>query len=164
MEAIADHEAAMIVQEGDQVDATILPLEDEGKEIGLPKLVGTGTLEAADPIGMRTGRDFFKLVTRFVEDPGHGLRAGGQGRPAEEHVADALAAPVGIGLFEHEDGALGQVIEPAPLGSTSGLVQEAGGALGLKAPLPDIEGVLGDADQGGEITGREVAPLPDVQK
>ena len=30
----------MVVKEGDQIDPSVLPLEYEGKEIGLPELIG----------------------------------------------------------------------------------------------------------------------------
>src|SRR5450755_2529883 len=48
VQAVADEEAAMIVHEGDQVDAAILAFEDEGEQVGLPELVGAGAFETAD--------------------------------------------------------------------------------------------------------------------
>ena len=45
VQAIAGDEAAMIIHEGDQVHAAVLPLEHEGKQIGLPKGVRLGPLE-----------------------------------------------------------------------------------------------------------------------
>src|SRR5262249_2348099 len=47
------------------------------------------------------------LVAGLVQDAGHSPGTGGQGRAAEQRVADALAAPVGGGLLEHQDGAAG---------------------------------------------------------
>src|SRR5207245_10936565 len=40
MQAGAGSLAAVIVHEGNEVDATVLPFEDEGEQIGLPELVG----------------------------------------------------------------------------------------------------------------------------
>src|SRR5207245_8989486 len=63
-----------------------------------------------------------------------------------------------------EDGALGELgqaaaAQPAALG-----IHEAGGALAIELPLPVVQGVLGDADQGGEVSGGQAAALPGVQK
>ena len=41
VQAVADDEPAVVVHEGDQVDPPVLPLEHEGEQVGLPKLVGT---------------------------------------------------------------------------------------------------------------------------
>jgi hypothetical protein len=107
VQAVADDEAAVIIHEGDQVDAAILAFEDEGEQVGLPELVGAGAFETADLVGMGPGRDLFELVAGLVQGVGDGRGAGGQCRSAQQHVADALAAPGRIGFLEHEDGPLG---------------------------------------------------------
>jgi hypothetical protein len=38
----ADQKPAVIIEEGNQVNPPVLPLEDEGEQIGLPELVGRG--------------------------------------------------------------------------------------------------------------------------
>ena len=40
VQAVADDEAAVVVHEGDQVHPAVLPLEDEGEQVGLPQLIG----------------------------------------------------------------------------------------------------------------------------
>ena len=74
------------------------------------------------------------------------------------------STPVRVGLLEHQDGPLGQLGQATAFGTAARLVHQAGRALGLELLLPGIEGVLGDADQGGEVAGRQAAPLPGVQQ
>ena len=93
VQAVADEEAAVVVHEGDQVDAAVLPLEDEGEQVGLPELVGPGPLEVADLVGVGPGGRLLQLVAGLVQDAGDGLGAGGQGRAAQQHVADASRSP-----------------------------------------------------------------------
>ena len=93
----------------------VLPLEHEREQVGLPELVGPGPLEVPHLVGMRAGGHLFQLVAGLVQHPGHGRGAGRQRRAAQQHVADPLAAPLGIGLLEHEDRALGQLRQAAAL-------------------------------------------------
>jgi hypothetical protein len=79
MQTVADQEAAVIVQEGDEVDAPVLPLQDEGEQVGLPELVGPAALEAVDGGRVRPGGPLLRLIAGFVQDVGDGLGAGGQG-------------------------------------------------------------------------------------
>jgi hypothetical protein len=109
VQPVAGDEAAVVVEEGDQVDATVLPLEHKGKQVGLPELIGPRPLEAAgggivtqvvgEVVGARAG---------VVQDAGDGGGAGRQGGAALEQIADTLAAPVGVGLLEQQGGAAGQ--------------------------------------------------------
>ena len=105
----------------------------------------------------------FHLVARLVQDPRHGRRRGRQGRPAEQHVADPLAAPLGIGLLEHEDRPLGQLMHAAALGAAPRLVHQPARAQLVEPLLPAVERVLGEAHQRGEIARRQAAPLPGVE-
>jgi hypothetical protein len=110
------------------------------------------------------GGDLFHLIAGFVQDAGDGSRAGGQRGAARQHIADALATPVGIGLFEHEDGAPGEVGQTAALVSAFGLVEQPGGTVVIEASLPGMEGLLGDADERGEVAGGQAASLPEVEQ
>ena len=115
VQAVADDEAAVVVHEGDQVDPPVLPLEDEREQVGLPQLIRAGPLEASGPCrDAAASATSSQLVAGLVQHPGHGRGAGGQGRAAQQHVADALAAPVRVGLLEHEDGAPGQLGQRLP--------------------------------------------------
>ena len=107
MQAEAHQEAAVIIQERHQVDAAVLPLEHEREQVRLPQLIGLGPLEAALLRAMRAGRFLHPLVARFVQHAGHRRRTGGQCGTADEHVADPLATPFRMLLFEHQDRALG---------------------------------------------------------
>jgi hypothetical protein len=60
MQAVADQEAAVIIQEGDQLDAAVLPLEDKGEQVGLPELVGASALETAGAVRVRPRRRLLK--------------------------------------------------------------------------------------------------------
>jgi hypothetical protein len=84
VQAVADHEAAGVVEEGDQVDTPVLPLEDEGEQVGLPQLVGRGPLEGADVIGMRSRGHLLALIAGLVQDAGDGGGTGGQGGAAQQ--------------------------------------------------------------------------------
>ena len=163
MQPVAGDEPAVVVHEGHQVDAAVLPLEHEREQVGLPELVGRGPLELADLVGMRTGGHLFHLVARLVQHPRHGRRRGRQRRTAHQHVADPLAAPLGIRLLEHEDRPLGQFRHAAALGAAPGLVHQPGRTLLVELLLPGVERVLGDAHQRGEVAGRQAAPLPGVE-
>ena len=48
-----------------------------------------------------------------------------QGLAAEQHVADPLATPLGVGLLEHENRPLGQLMDAAALGAAPRLVHQA---------------------------------------
>lgn len=82
-QAIARDKAAMIIQEGQEVDAPVLPLEHERKQIGLPQLVGLGALEATDMIGLRLDGLLNRFIAGFFQHPRHGVGTGRQ-----QHVAD----------------------------------------------------------------------------
>jgi hypothetical protein len=113
MQPVADDEARVVVHESDEVTSPILTLEDKRKQVGLPEGIGRGTFEAGLALGMGPGLDLLHAVAGFVQDLGNGRGTGRQGWAAQQHVADALAAPVRIGLLEHQDGALGQFRELA---------------------------------------------------
>jgi hypothetical protein len=136
MQAIAGDEATVIVHERHQVDPAVLPLQGKGKQVGLPQLIGRGAFEGADFVRMRPGRDFLVGQPRFTQDRGHGGGAGRQGWTTHEHVADALTAPVRIGLFEHQNRALGQLRQARSARSAFGSVQQPGRPLFFEALLP----------------------------
>jgi hypothetical protein len=56
----------MVVEEGDQVDAAVLPLEDKHEQVGLPQLIGGGALDVA-------GRRFMAGVDGAVFQRGAGI-------------------------------------------------------------------------------------------
>lgn len=58
VQPVGDDEAAVIVDEGDQIDPAILALQDEGEEVRLPELVGLGAFEGSLVVGVRIGRLF----------------------------------------------------------------------------------------------------------
>ena len=159
----ADEEPAVVVEEGDQVDPPVLPLEHEGEQVGLPELVGPGPLEEADLVGMRSRGRFVQLVARLMQHAGDRWRTGRQRRATQKHLADALAPPVGMRLLEQEDGAFGEVGQPASFAGATGLFQQAGRSLLGEPLLPGIERMLGDAHQGREILGGQAAALPAVE-
>ena len=163
VDPVAGEESAVVVHEGHHVNPPVLPLQDEGEQIGLPKLVGRGPLELPLLIGMRMGGHLLHLVARLVQDPRHGPRRGRQGWPAEQHVADPLATPFRIGLLEHEDCPLGQLMHAAALGAAPGLVHQPARPQLVELLLPGVERVLGKPHQGGEIASRQAAPLPGVE-
>ena len=109
------------------------------------------------------GGDFFHLVARLVQHAGDGPRRGRQGRTAEQHVADPLAAPLRVGLLEHEDRPLGQLVHAAALGPAALLIHQPGRARLVEPLLPTVERVLREAHQRGEIARRQAAPLPSVE-
>ena len=164
MQAVANNETTVIVHEGDQVDAAILPLEDKGKQVGLPELIGLGAFEVTDLVGVGAGGRLFEFIAGLMQHPGDRRGAGGEGRTTPEHVADALAAPVGVRLLEHKDGAARQIGELAAASACAWLLHEPGWALGIELLLPGVEGVLGEADHGGEVTGGESAALPGIEQ
>ena len=82
-----------------------------------------------------------------MQHAGHGCRTGRQSRSAEQHVADPLAAPFGMGLLEHQDRAFGELRQPAPLRPTPVLVQQTGRSQLLESLLPGEQRALGDADE-----------------
>ena len=163
VQAEADEKPAVIIEEGDQVDPPVLPLEHEREQVGLPELVGPGPLEEADLVGMGSRRSFVQLVAGLMEHAGDRWRTGRQRRSAHQHLADPFAPPVGMRLLEQEDGAFGEVGQAASFAGATRLFQQAGRSL-LGEPLfPGIERMLGDADQGGEILGGQAAALPAVE-
>jgi hypothetical protein len=163
VETEADEEPAVVIEERDEVDAAVLPLDDEREEVSLPELVGAGALEVTDLVRVRPGGGLVNFIARFVKGMGHRLGAGGQRRSAEQHVADAFASPVGVSLLEQEDGPFGQLGEPASLAGAARLFHEAGRSELGEPLLPEIEGVLGDAHQGSEISRGQAAALPAVE-
>jgi hypothetical protein len=82
VQAVADDEAAVVVQKSHEVDPPILPFEDKREQISLPQLIGLGPLEAARVIGVRPGGDFFHLIAGLMEHARHRGRAGRPGRAA----------------------------------------------------------------------------------
>src|SRR5262245_44911207 len=99
------------VEEGLQVLPAVLALEDEGEEVRLPELVRPGALEVPHRGVVRPGGGLLEPVALLPEDVGHRLGARRESGTAEEHVGDALAAPLGVRLLEHEYGAANQVGE-----------------------------------------------------
>ena len=164
VQPVADQEAAVIVHEGHQVDAAVLPLQDEGEQVGLPQLVGAGALEVANLVGMGASGGLLGLVAGLMQDAGDGLGAGGQGGAAQQQGADLLDAPVGVGLLHHEDGASGHLGQAAAGRGAAGPVLQAGGSLLLELAVPGVQSMLGDADQGGEVAGGQAAASPGVQQ
>jgi hypothetical protein len=108
--------------------------------------------------------DFFQLRAGLVQDTGHGGGTGRQSGAAEQQVADLLTAPVGVGLREQEDGAFGQLGQLAASGTAARLIHQAARSLDVERVLPAVESVLGDADQGGEVTGGKLAALPGIEQ
>jgi len=45
----------MTIHEGDQIQAAVLSLQNEGEQVGLPELIGLGALEVTDVVGMGPG-------------------------------------------------------------------------------------------------------------
>ncbi len=164
MQAKAGQEPAVIVEKGNQVNAAILSLQNKREQIGLPELIGHGPLKAM--IGWRVRpvrRHVVEDVAGLAQNTGHGGGTGGQGGATQEHVADLLAAPVGVGLLEQQNGALGQFGEFAAGGAAAWLVGQSDGSEFVEAFLPGIEGVLGESDQGGEVAGWQSGSAPGVE-
>lgn len=109
MQAIANHEPTVVVQEADHVQSPVLALEHERKQVGLLQLIGAGAFEAPHLVGMRTCHLFLELITGKVQCPGDRTRACRQCGAAHQFIGDPLAAPLGVRLFEHHDRALGQL-------------------------------------------------------
>jgi len=66
-------------------------------------------------------------------------------------------------LLQEQDGALGQLGQPAAAGSAARARLQAGRTELGEALLPGVEGVAGEADQRGEVPAGQAAPLPGVQ-
>ncbi len=66
MQAVADLEVAVVVHEGDQVNAAVLPLEDKRDQVGLPELVGPRPLEVPHVVGVATEAVGGKQVTQLI--------------------------------------------------------------------------------------------------
>jgi hypothetical protein len=71
----------VIVHKGDQVDAAVLPFENEGEQVRLPQLIGPGALEVADVVAVSAGGHLLELVALLMENAGDGGGTGGQGGP-----------------------------------------------------------------------------------
>ncbi len=164
MDAVADDETAVVVHEGDHVHAPVLPLEDEGEQVGLPQLVGAAALEVLDALGVWPGRDLLDHVALLLQVVADRARAGAQPLAAREHVVDAILAPLGVRLLHQQDGALRLEGETAALLRPATLVLETGGTELLEATLPEVEGVDRESDQGAEVLGGELAAQPGVQE
>ena len=82
---------------------------------------GPRPLEVARLVGVRVRGRLLGLLACLVQHAGDGLGAGRQRRAAEQQGADPLAAPVGVVLLEHEDGAPRDVGQAAALGPPLGL-------------------------------------------
>ena len=111
----ADEETAVVVEEGDQIDPPVLAFEHEGKEIGLPELIGPRAFEAPRVVGMRPGRRLVELVTGLVQHACNGRGARRQSRAPEQRIADPLAAPVGLRFLERQNGPASGIGKPASL-------------------------------------------------
>jgi hypothetical protein len=68
-----------------------------------------------------------------------------------------------MGLLEHDDGAASDVGEPAAACSAARLIGQPGGSVLVEALLPEVEGMLGQADQGGEVAGGQAAAPPGIE-
>ena len=88
-------------------------------------------------------------VARLVQHPRHRRGTGRQRRPAQEHVADPLAAPVRVRLLEHQDRPLGHLGQRLPGRAPLGWSISPAGPCGLELLLPRVERVLRHADQSG---------------
>src|SRR5262245_33061870 len=163
MQTVAHDEPAVVVQEADQIEPPILPLEDEGKQVGLPELVGPSPLEALHLRSVRARGPRFGLIARFVQHPGYGGRTGTQRRSPQQLVAQTLAAPVRMQLLEHYYRALGDLRQLAPRGCTARLLRQPRRAMLGEPLLPEVQRVLGDSHQWREVAGRQATPLPGVQ-
>jgi hypothetical protein len=115
-------------------------------------------------IRVRPRGDFLQFVAGVVQHLRHRLGTGGQGRTTQKQIADALAAPIGMILFEHENGALGRFGETTSRRRAPRPLQEPGRPLLIETLLPRIEGVFGDPDQSGKVSGRQTATPPSVQE
>ena len=131
------------------MDAAILTFQDKGEEIGLRKLVGFGRVQkAADLVGVGMSGDIPQFIAGLVQDAARdGIGAGRQRADRGVSISLIFWQPqVGVGaMFEHEDGALGELVQAAAFGTALGSVEQAGGAVGVEAFLPGIEGMFGDA-------------------
>ncbi len=143
----AHEEPAVVIHEGDQVDPPVLALEHEREQVGLPELVGPGPLEEADLVGMRSGGGFLQLVAGLVQDAATAAGLAGSAGLRSKHMADAFASPVGMRLLEQQDGALGDVGEPASFLAPRGWSRKPAGPVLCEPLLPGIERMLGDAHQ-----------------
>ena len=164
VQAVPDNEAAVVVHERHQINPPILPLEDKRKQVGLPQLIGFGPLEVADLVRMRPAGHLLHLIAGFVQHPRHRRGTGGQGRAAYQHVADALAAPLRVGLLQHENGAFGQFRQARAGRAALGPVHQSTWPFLLEPLLPGEQRMFGDADQVGKIRSRQAAALPGVQQ
>ena len=142
MQTIADQKAAVIIHKSHQIQPAVLPLEHEREQIGLPQLIGPGTLEAPHLLRMRAGDALFQLVTGFVQHPGHRRRTGRQGWTAEQFIADPLAAPIQMQFLEHHDRALSHFRQLAPWREAARPFRQTGRSLLHKPLLPQIQRVL----------------------
>lgn len=54
--------------------------------------------------------------------------------------------------------------QAAAVGSAAGLVLQSGWSFGLEFTFPGIEGMLGEADEGGEVAGGQAAASPGIEQ
>jgi hypothetical protein len=139
-------------------------LQDKGKQVGLPQLIGSGAFEAPHRRLVRPGGVLFQFVAGLVQDARDRRWTGRQGGTTRQHIADALTAPLGVVLLEHEDAAFGQIGQAAARLLTAWLVHESSRTLLVELMLPGVERVFGDTDQGGEVAGGQTAAPPGIQQ
>ena len=96
------HVAGVIVEKADEVG--ILAAQPEGEDVGLPHLVGCGTLEEARLRGVTLGfgaRSLEELV--LVQGAAHRFAAHRQKQYAPQELADLLDPHVGMAPLEVDD-------------------------------------------------------------
>jgi hypothetical protein len=105
-------------------------------------------------VGVGMSGRLLGLVAGLVQDTSDGTRANGQAWAALQKSADAFAAPLGVVLFEHENGAFGDFGEAVALGGTAGSILQPGRPFILEAAFPGVKGMLGATDEGGKAGGQ----------
>lgn len=103
------------------------------------------------------------FVALLVEDLGHRGGTGWQCRSAQEHVRDALTAPVGVCLLEHEDRSSGDFGDLGTGRSALGLVDESLWSLVIESLLPGVEGIAGQSHQGCKVPRWQPAAFPGIE-
>ena len=152
----------MVVKEGDQIDPSVLAIEHEGKEIGLPELIGPCALKTPRVVGMQAGRRLVKLVTHLVQDTDDHRGARRQSRALKQRIANPLAAPGRLRLLKHT---MAQRVESGsrlPF-SRARLIGRPSSPEPFDPLLPGVKYISGDFHQGCEILGGQAAALSAVK-
>ena len=165
VQAVAGDEAAVVVHEGHQVDAAVLPLEHEGEQIGLPELVRPGPLEGAD----RSGADCGSALppSRSPPHAARGPRLAGLAGKAGPRTSMSLIRwqpQSGWACLSIRIVRLVSSGRRLPALTPRGCFHQAGRTQLLEALLPGIERVPRDVHQRAEVARRQAAPLPRVQQ